>query len=326
MRMTLSPPKLAMAIASGLVWTTCTFAQTYPVKPIRLIVTSPAGSVSDIRARWVSERLTMALGRSIVVDNRGGAGGNIGAEAAAKSPKDGYTLVIIHQGTAALNPHMYAHPGYDPIVDFAPITRFVVSPLLLAVHPATPAKTVGELIEMVKKKPGQYYYGSPGSGTPPHMAAELFKRMARIDATHVPYKGGAAALLDLMGGRLTYTFDSLALQLPHVKTGKIRALAMTGTKRVSSLPDVPTVAESGLPQYEYLSWMGLAAPAGTPRDIVTQLNAVVVKILKTPEARDWFVEQGGEPVGDTPEEFAAFIKYEYARWGPIIREAGIRAD
>jgi tripartite-type tricarboxylate transporter receptor subunit TctC len=319
-------PKLALAIAFGLLWTTCTFAQTYPAKPIRLIVTGPAGSVSDIRARWVSERLNAALGRSIVVDNRGGAGGNIGAEAAAKSPKDGYTLVIIHQGTAALNPHMYARPGYDPIADFAPITRFVISPLLLAVYPGTPAKTVGELIDMVKKKPGQFNYGSPGSGTPPHMAAELFKRMARIDATHVPYKGGGAALLDLVAGRLTYTFDSLALLLPHVKTGRIRALAVTGTKRVPSLPDVPTVAESGLPQYEYLSWMGIAAPAGTPREIVAQLNAVLVKILRTPEARDWFAEQGGEPVGDTPEEFGAFIKREHARWGPIIREAGIRAD
>jgi tripartite-type tricarboxylate transporter receptor subunit TctC len=307
-------------------WTACTFAQTYPIKPIRLIVTSPAGSVSDIRARWVSERLNAALGKSIVIDNRGGAGGNIGAEAAAKSPKDGYTLVIIHQGTAALNPHMYARPGYDPIADFAPITRFVISPLLLAVHPATPAKTVGELIDMVKKKPGQFNYGSPGSGTPPHMAAELFKRMARIDAIHVPYKGGAAALLDLVGGRLTYTFDSLALQGPHVKAGRIRALAVTGTKRVPSVPDVPTIAESGLPQYEYLSWMGLAAPAGTPREIIARLNSVLAKILKTPEARDWFAEQGGEPVGDTPEEFAAFIKVEHARWGPIIREAGIRAD
>lgn len=324
--MNLPSPKFGMLIAFGLLWTTCTFAQTYPTKPIRLIVTGPAGSVSDIRARWVSERLTAALGKSIVVDNRGGAGGNIGAEAAAKSPKDGYTLVIIHQGIAALNPHMYARPGYDPITDFAPITRFVISPLLLAVHPATPAKTVGELIDMVKKKPGQFNYGSPGSGTPPHMAAELFKRMAKIDATHVPYKGGAAAVLDLMAGRLTWTFDSPVLQVPHVKAGRIRALAVTGMKRVPSVPDVPTVAESGLPQYEYLSWMGLAAPAGTPREIVAQLNAVLAKILKTPEARDWFAEQGGEPVGDTPEEFAAFIKLEHARWGPIIREAGIRAD
>ena len=232
----------------------------------------------------------------------------------------------MHQGTLALNPHIYKRVGYDPIADFAPITRFVVSPLLLAVHPGVPAKTVAELIELVKRKPGQYLYGSPGNGTPPHMAAELFKRTAKIELTHVPYKGGAAALLDLAGGRLTYTFDAVALQVPHVKTGKIRALGVTSGKRIATLPDVPTVAESGLPQYEYWSWMGLAAPAGTPREIVAQLNAVMAKILKTAEARDWFAEQGGEPVGDTPEEFAAFVKREHARWGPIIRDAGIRAD
>jgi tripartite-type tricarboxylate transporter receptor subunit TctC len=318
--------RLTLATAFGLLWATSACPQAYPVKPIRLIVTAAPGSVSDIRGRWVSERLNAALGKPIVVDNRSGAGGNIGMEVAAKSPKDGYTLVIVHQGTLALNPHIYARPGYDPIADFAPITRFVVGPLLLAVHPGMAAKTTGELIELVKKKPGQFSYGSPGIGTPPHLAAELFKRMAKIDAMHVPYKGGAAALLDLVGGRVNYTFDGLVLQAPHVKAGKIRALAVTGTKRVPMLPEVPTVAESGLPQYEYLSWMGLAAPAGTPREIVAQLNAVMAKILKTPEARDWFVEQGGEPIADTPEEFAGFISREHARWGPIIRDAGIRPD
>ena len=313
------------AITFGLLCSTSAFAQGYPAKPIRLIAGAP-GSVSDIRARWVSERLNAALGRPIVVDNRGGAGGNIGMEVAAKSPKDGYTLVIVHQGTLALNPHIYARLGYDPIADFAPITRFVVGPLMLAVHPGMPARSVGELIALAKKKPGQFSYGSPGVGTPPHLAAELFKRMAKIEATHVPYKGGAAALLDLAGGRVTYTIDGLALQGPHVKTGKIRALAVTGTKRVASFPDVPTVAESGLPQYEFLGWMGLAAPAGTPREIVAQLNIVMAKILSSPEARDWFAEQGGEPFADTPEEFAAFIKSEHARWGPIIRDAGIKAE
>ena len=302
------------------------FAQDYPNRPIRLIVTSPAGSVSDVRARWVAERLNTAFTKTIVVDNRGGAGGNIGAELAAKSPKDGYTLVIVHQGTLVLNPHIYKRVGYDAIADFAPITRFVVSPLMLAVHPAMPAKTAGELIELVRKNPGQYNYGSPGNGTPPHLAAELFKRMAKIEATHIPYKGGAAALTDLAGGRLAYTIEGLALQAPHAKTGRIRALGVTSAKRVATLPEIPTIAESGLPQYQYMSWMGLAAPAGTPREIVARINAVMVKILKTAEAREWFAEQGGEPVGDTPEEIAAFIKREHTYWGPIIRDAGIRAD
>lgn len=255
-----------------------------------------------------------------------GAGGNIGAEVAAKSPKDGYTLVLVHQGTLALNPHLYSRLGYDPITDFAPITRLVVSPLLLAVHPDVPAKSAADLVELARKKPGQLNYGSPGSGTPPHMAGELFRRMANIDVTHVPYKGGTAALMDLMGGRIAYTFDALVLQAPHVKSGKIRGLAVTGNKRVAALPEIPTVAESGVPGYEYWGWMGMAAPAGTPRTIVARLNSEIVKILRTPEAREWFAEQGGEPVGDTPEEFAAYIKSEHARWGPIVREAKIKAD
>ena len=301
------------------------FAQDYPNRPIRLIA-GPAGGVSDIRARWIAERLSTALGKTIVVDNRGGAGGNIGMELAAKSPKDGYTLIIVHQGTLALNPHIYKRVGYDPIADFAPITRFIEGPLMLAVHPAMPVKTAGDLIDLARKKPGQYNYGSPGSGTPPHVAAELFKRLAKIEATHVPYKSGAAALSDLAGGRLTYTIEGLALQAPHAKAGRIRALGVTSVKRVATLPEIPTIAESGLPQYEYMGWMGLAAPAGTPREIVGRLNAVMVKILKTAEAREWFGEQGGEPVGGTPDEVAAFIKREHAFWGPIIRDAGIRAD
>lgn len=318
--------KSALAVFLGLLTTAPAFAQAYPSKPIRLIALGPAGSVSDLRARWVAERLSAAVGQSIVVDNRAGAGGNIGAEVAAKSPRDGYTLVLVHQGTLTLNPHIYPRLGYDPIADFAPVTRLVVSPLLLAVHPGLPAKTVADLVELAKKKPGQLNYGSAGSGTPPHMAGELFRRMANIDVTHVPYKGGTPALMDLMGGRIAYTFDALVLQAPHAKSGKIRALAVTSTKRVAALPDVPTVAESGLPLYEYWGWMGLAAPAGTPGNIVARLNSEMVKILRTPEAREWFAEQGGEPVGDTPQEFAAYIKAEHAKWGPIIRDAGIKAD
>ena len=239
------------------------FAQDYPNRPIRLIAGS-AGGVSDIRARWVAERLNTALGKTIVVDNRGGAGGNIGTELAAKSPKDGYTLIIVHQGTLALNPHIYKRVGYDPIADFAPITRFIEGPLMLAVHPAMPVKTAGDLIDLARKKPGQYNYGSPGSGTPPHVAAELFKRLAKIEAAHIPYKSGAAALSDLAGGRLTYTIEGLALQAPHAKAGRIRALGVTSVKRVATLPEIPTIAESGLPQYEYMGWMGLAAPSRDP--------------------------------------------------------------
>jgi tripartite-type tricarboxylate transporter receptor subunit TctC len=302
------------------------FAQAYPSKPIRLIAPTAPGSPVDIRARWLADKLAPALGQPVVVEDKAGAGGNIGTEAAARSAPDGYTLLLAHPGTFAINPHLYARTGYDPIADFAPITRLVVSPMLLAVHPDMAVNSVADLIRLAKEKPGQLTFGSAGNGTPPHMAGELFNRTAKIDVVHVPYKGASPALVDLMAGRISYTFDSLAIQLPQVRTGKIKALAVTSAKRLASLPDVPTVAESGLPGFEYWSWMGICVPAGTPREIVSRLNRAIVGILGTPQARDWFAAQGGEPTGETPEEFAAFIKTEYARWGVVVREAGMRAE
>jgi tripartite-type tricarboxylate transporter receptor subunit TctC len=307
------------------VWS-ATFAQGYPGKPVRLIAPTAPGSPPDIRARWLAEALTPVLGQPVVVENKAGAGGNIGTEAVAKSAPDGYTLLLAHQGTFAINPHVYARTGYDPIADFAPVTRLVLSPMVLAVNPGLPVNTVADLIRLAKEKPGQLTFGSAGNGTPPHMAAELFKRTAKIDVVHVPYKGASPALVDLMAGRLSFTFDSAAIQLPQVKTGKIKALAVTGSKRLASLPDVPTVSESGLPGFEYWSWMGICAPAGTPKDIVLRLNHAIVVILGTPKAHEWFAAQGGEPIGDTPEEFAAFIKTEYSKWGAVARAAGITVE
>ena len=298
-------------------------AQTYPTKPIRLITPSTAGSPVDIRARWLAEKLSPVLGQPIVVDNRAGAGGSIGTVAAARSAPDGYTLLLVHQGSIAINPHLYASAGYDPINDFAPVTRLVVSPMLLAVHSGFPAKSVVDLIRLARERPGQLTFGSSGTGTPPHMAGELFRNMAKIEVVHVPYKGGAAALLDLIGGRISYTMDGVVIQLPEVRTGRIRALAVTSAKRLMSLPDVPTVAESGLSGFEYWSWMGISAPAATPKEIVTRLNQAIVGILSTAQAREWFAEQGGEPKGETPEDFSKFIKLEHARWGAIVRDAGI---
>jgi tripartite-type tricarboxylate transporter receptor subunit TctC len=303
-----------------------TFAQAYPGKPIRLIAPSAPGSPVDIRARWIAEKLAPALGQPVVVEDKAGAGGSIGTEAVARSTPDGYTLVLAHQGTFAINPHLYARTGYDPIADFAPVTRLVVSPMLLAVHPGMPVNSVADLIRLAKEKPGQLVFGSAGNGTPPHMAGELFKRTAKIDVVHVPYKSASPALVDLMAGRLSYTFDSLAIQLPQVRTGTIKALAVTSAKRLASLPDVPTVSESGLAGFEYWSWMGICVPAGTPREIVSRLNQAIVGILGTPQAREWFAAQGGEPTGETPEEFGAFIKAEYAKWGAVVREAGMRAE
>ncbi len=278
------------------------FAQTYPSKPIRLIVPNAPGSASDIRGRWIAERLTRVFGQPIVVDNRAGAGGTVGTDAAAKSAPDGYTLVLVSQGTVVLVSYMYPGLTYDPIADLAPVTRLSVNPLLLAVNQSVPVNSVAELLRLAQEKPGELNYGSPGSGTPPHLA------------------------MDLVAGRLTYTFDNLSVQLPQVRAGKIKALAVTGARRLASLPDVPTLAESGLAGYDYLAWMGISAPAKTPKEIVGRLGREITKILATSEAREWLAAQGAEPGGESPAEFAAYISAEHAKWGPIIRKAGIKAD
>ncbi len=318
--------KIAVAVLLTGTMASASFAETYPSKFIRLIVTSAPGSPPDIRGRWIAEKLRTALGQAFVVDNKSGAAGTIGTLAAVQSPADGYTLLLVHQGTMALNPHLYPQLPYDPIRDLAPVSRLVVSPLMLVVHPEVPVHSVADLVRLVKEKPGQLNFGSPGVGTPPHMAGELFGRLAHLDVLHIPYKTAPAAQIDLIGGRLTYTFDSVVTALPQVRAGKLRGLAVTSAKRLATLPDIPTIAESGLPGYEYWAWMGICAPAGTPKEIISRLNMEIAKILRTQEAHDWFAEQGGEPIIETPEEFAAFIKTEYSRWGKVIREAGIKAD
>ena len=312
---------LIVSVATSLAW-----ADTYPLKPIRLIVPSSAGSPPDIRARWLAERLRPVLGQPIVVDNRPGAAGMIGTDLAARSPADGYTLVMVHQGTLALNPHLYANLPYDPIKDFAPVSRLVVSAMMLAVHPSVPANSVAELLRLAKEKPGQLNFGTAGTGSPPYMAAELFRHMAHIDVWHIPYKSAPAAQMDLIAGRITYTIDGISMQQPQVRAGRLRALGVTSAHRLPGLPDIPTIAESGLPGYEYWAWMGVCAPAGTPKEVVARLNAEITKIVRTPEVRAWFEEQGGEPITETPEQFAVYIKSELARWGKIIREAGIKVE
>ena len=318
--------KIAVVVLmSGALANAC-FAQAYPSKIIRLIVPSSPGSPPDIRARWIAERLRPALGQGIIVDNKGGAAGIIGTQAALQRPADGYTLLMVHQGILALNPHLFPELPYDPIKDLAPVSRLGVSPLMLTVHPDSPIRSVADLVRRAKEKPGQLNYGSAGVASPPHMAGELFTRLAGVDVMHIPYKGSSAALTDLIGGGLTFTIDGISSQLPQVRAGKIRALAVTSAKRLAGLPDIPTVAESGLPGYEYWAWQGICAPAGTPKEIISRLNSEIAKILKTQEARDWFAEQGAEAIIETPEEFGAFIKSEHSRWGKIIREAGIKAE
>jgi tripartite-type tricarboxylate transporter receptor subunit TctC len=301
-------------------------AESYPSRPIRIIVTGTPGGPPDQLARWLAERLGPALGGVIVVENRAGAGGNIAMQAAARSAADGYTLVVAGQGPFALNPHMYASPGYNSIADFAPITQIERGALLLAVHPGVPAHSVAQLIALANKQPGALNYGSPGTGTPPHLAAELFSRSAQLEVVHVPYAGPSAAMLDLIAGRLTFTFGTLNVQLPQVNAGKIRALAVTSPVRLEALPEIPTVAESGLPGFEYIGWLGIAAPAGTPARIVERLQREIAVILLTDEARRYFASNGREPVASTPVAFAAFIRAEHAKWGKVIRDSNIKAE
>jgi tripartite-type tricarboxylate transporter receptor subunit TctC len=303
-----------------------TAAEPYPSKPIRIVVTGTPGGLPDLISRWLADRLSPALGQPIVVENRPGAGGNIAMQAAARSAPDGYTLVVAGQGPFALNPHMYTNPGYDAIADFAPITQIERGALILAANPALPVRSVRELIELAKAKPGELNYGSPGTGTPPHLASELFNRAAKINVAHVPYAGPPAAMLDLIAGRLDFTFSAPNVQLPQIKAGKIRALAVTSPTRLAALPEVPTVAESGLPGFEYVGWLGIAAPAGTPQPIIERLRREVGAILQTDAAREYFATHAREPVGSTPEDFAAFIRAENSKWGPIIHAARIRAE
>ena len=297
----------------------------WPSKPLR-IMAGGASSVADIRARWLADRLAAALGQPVLVENNGAAGGNVGAEQVARSAPDGYTLLLVHQGTAAINPHLYVHTGYNPLTDFAPITRFGYGSLLLTVHPGVPVTSVRELIALAKAKPNSLNYGSPGNGTPPHLAAELFKRAAGIEATHVPFKGGGAMMQALLGGHVSYSLEGLTAQLPHVRADTLRALGVTGAQRTPSLPEIPTIAEAGVPGFQFAGWTGLAAPAATPRAIVERLHAEIAKTAASDDAKQWFAASGSEPGILSPQEFADFIRTEHAQLGKLIREIGLRAE
>ena len=298
----------------------------YPTKPIRIVVPFPAGGTTDILARAVAQKLTETLGQSVVVDNRPGAGGNIGAELVAKSPPDGYTLLMGTVGTHAINPSLYAKMPYDHVKDFVPVILVAGVPNVLVVNPSVPANSVQELIAYIKANPGKVNFASSGSGTSIHLSGELFKTMAGVSMTHVPYKGSTPALTDLMGGQVQLMFDNLPSSLPQIKAGKLRALAVTSAQRASALPDVPTVAEAGLPGFEASSWFGLLAPAGTPKDIVTKLNAEVAKWLATPEAREKLASQGAIAAGQSPDDFTRHIAAETAKWQKVVKESGAKVD
>ncbi len=300
-------------------------AQSYPARSIRIVVPYAAGGGSDILTRIIGQKMTESWGQQVVVDNRAGAGGNIGTEIVARSPPDGYTLLMA-SSAFAINPSLYKSVPYDAIRDFSPITRPALLPNILVVHLSLPVKTVKDLVALAKSQPGQLAYASAGSGTSLHLAAEMFKQQAGIDMLHVPYKGGGAVINDLLGGQVTLTFATLPSVMPYVKAGRLRAVAMTTTKRWPGLPAVPTIAESGFPGFEMSTWNGLVAPVGTPMDVIGKVHDEVVRISKLPDVRERFEGLGMELVGDTPREFAQYIRSELAKYERVVKQSGARAE
>jgi tripartite-type tricarboxylate transporter receptor subunit TctC len=291
-----------------------------------MIVPYPPGGGNDTLGRLFAAKLSERMGQQFVVENRPGAGAMLGTEAAAKSPPDGYTILLSSIATHALSPNLYARVPYDPVKDFAPITLLGIAPTVLVVPADLPARSLQELIAMAKSKPGSLAYASGGNGTPPHVNAEVFKALAGVELLHVAYKGGGPALVDLMAGRVQVMLDTAASAMPHVRSGKLRALAISAPKRSPEVPDLPTFAEAGLPQYETNAWYSMHAPAGTPQDVVRRLNAELVTILKDPDIVARFRQLTTDPVGNSPEEFAAFVRAELDKYGRVIKAAGIKLD
>ncbi len=304
---------------------TAAAGQAYPSKPIRFVAAFPAGGPSDIVSRAIAKRMAEVMGQPVVVENRTGAGGNIGAEFVAKAPPDGYT-VLLGGSYVTIAPSLYRKLAFDPVKDFAPIGLIVSNQYVLVVHPSVPAKSVKDLIRVAKAQGGKLNYGSAGIGSPPHLAGELFKTMAGVSAAHVPYKGATPALIDLMGGHIDFYFGGVSGALPHIKSEKVRALGVTSLKRSSQLPQVPTIAEAALPGYDIATWFGLLAPAGTPKDVVGRLNGVITGIVNEPEMKAYLVGQGVDPVTNTPEQFAVFIQGEIPKFAKIIKAAGIQPE
>ena len=301
-------------------------AQSWPDRPIRIVVPFPAGAgVLDIMARLLAAHLGPAFGQPIVIDNRPGAGGTIGADVVAKAPADGYTM-LMGNPSLVVNPFLLAKMPYDPMTDFIPLTLVNTAPLLLVAHPSVPANTVAELIALARSRPGQLNYGSGGVGSTPFLATELFRSMANIDVTHVPYRGGAPALADLVGGQLSFMIENMPGTLPLVKSGKLKALGVTTDHRAALAPDIPTIAESGLPGYEVVGWNGLFLVKDTPPTIAGKLYDEVAKALRSTDVKTQMAALGAEPGGNTPAEFTAFVRAESARWGKIIQEKGIKPE
>jgi tripartite-type tricarboxylate transporter receptor subunit TctC len=301
-------------------------AQGYPAKTIKLVVPFPPGGSTDIFARTIGNKLSEALKQQVIIDNRPGAGGSIGADAVAKSAPDGYTLLMGHIGTLAVNPAIYPRLPYDPQKDFAPVTLVATVPNILVVSPSLPVNSVAELVAYAKANPGKLSYGSGGNGSAAHIAVELFKQKTGTDIVHIPYKGTAPSVTDVIGGQIAMTMTGAPPLMQFVTSGRLKALGVSSTRRVEALPNVPTIAEAGVKDFEATQWYGIVAPAGTPREIVMRLNQEIHAILKTPEMRERIQSEGAVAAPTTPEEFAVLIKSEGARWGAVVKAAGVKAQ
>jgi tripartite-type tricarboxylate transporter receptor subunit TctC len=312
-------------IALG-IGTTVAHAQAWPQKPVTIVVPWPAGGPSDIAARPVAKGLQEALGQPFVIDNRGGAGGNIGSALVAKGPADGYTILVTSSAPIVINPSVYKQMPFNPATDLTPVTNLLRVPLVLVAHPSVPAKNLKELMAHVKSQQGKFQYASSGNGTPQHLTGELFKTVGKLDMVHVPYKGSAPAINDVIGGHAPIMFDSTIAILPFIKSGKVKPIAITSAKRSPELPDVPTFAEAGLPGVESYAWYGMFVPVKTPKDIVDRLNAAAVNYMKKPEFQKILKDTGSDFVGDTPANFAAFTKAEAEKWGKVAKATGATVD
>ena len=301
-------------------------ASPWPIRPVRLVVPGGTGGVTDVRARWLAPRLGAVLGQPVVVENKAGAGGIVAMESLARGEADTHVIAVVHQGTMAVNPAMHAKLPYDALRDFAPLCLLGIGPLALVVRPQLEVASLADLLRLARSRAQPLTFGSPGVGTPPHLAGELFRRESGIAALHVPYRGGGQAATDLMAGHVDFSVEGLSVTAPLVKSGRLRALATTGPERVAALPDVPTMREAGLPNYTFRGWVGLAMQAATPRDIVARAHGAIAQVLATPEAIEWFAAAGAVPGQLSPDAFAAFVLEEQQSIGRIVREAGLRAE
>ena len=318
--------KYLMCAFAASVVSVSAFAQNWPTGTVTVVVPWPPGGPSDIAARPLSKSLTEGLGQTFIIDNRAGGGGNIGSAAVARAKPDGHTLLITSSAPIVINPSLYKNMSFDPLKDLAPVTNLLRVPLVLVANPSVPAKNLKELIAHIQSKKGSFSYGSSGNGTPQHLTSELFKSLAKVEMSHVPYKGSAPAISDLLGGHIPIMFDSTIAIMPHIKAGKVRPIAISSAKRSPLLPDVPTFAEAGLPALESYAWYGMFAPAKTPKNVIAKINAETVKMMKSPEFAKVRADTGSDFVGDTPENFGKFVRAESIRWSKVVKDSGATVD